>query len=180
MFAKFDKDQYQTQLRHLEALKQTSIVSEYQRRFDELAHGILLYNSAFDDTFLVTKFLGGLKEEIRSAILPHRPKDVDTASALALIQEEELENCKHRYSTKSNSVTSFKGNQAVERQKVNEIDKTKAKSVKSDSDDKLDALKLYRRKNGLCFKCGEKWGPGHKCPNHVSIHVFGGIVRGCE
>lgn len=50
-----------------------------------MAHGILLYNSGFDDTFFVTKFVGGLKEEIRSTILLHRPKDVDTASALALI-----------------------------------------------------------------------------------------------
>jgi hypothetical protein len=85
VFAKFDKDQYQTQLRHLEALKQIDTVSEYQSQFDELAHGILLYNSGFEDTFFVTKFVGGLKEEIRSAILLHRPKDVDTASALALI-----------------------------------------------------------------------------------------------
>jgi hypothetical protein len=35
---------------------------EYQRRFEELAHGILLYNPAYDDTYLVTRFLGGLKE----------------------------------------------------------------------------------------------------------------------
>lgn len=62
VFAKFDKDQYQTQLRHLESLKQSGTVSEYQRRFEELAHGILLYNPAFDDIFLVIKFLGGLKE----------------------------------------------------------------------------------------------------------------------
>lgn len=72
VFAKFYKDQYQIQLRHLEALnKQTGMVLDYQRRFEELAHGILLYNPAFDYTFLVTKFLGGLKEEIRAAILLH-------------------------------------------------------------------------------------------------------------
>lgn len=180
VFAKFDKDQYQTQLRHLEALKQTGSVSEYQRRFDELAHGILLYNSAFDDTFLVTKFVGGLKEEIRTAILLHRPKDVDTASALAMIQEEELENCKHEYAVRAGAVPNFKGNQAVERQKINEADKTKAKSVKGDTEDKLAALKIYRRKNGLCFKCGEKWGQGHKCPNQISIHVLEELLEAVD
>ena len=76
-------------LRHLEAPKQTSSVTEYQQHFEELAHGIILYNPAFDDTYLVTWFLGGLKEEIKVAITLHRPKDVDTASALALLQEED-------------------------------------------------------------------------------------------
>jgi hypothetical protein len=37
------------------------------------------------------RFIGGLRDDIRSAILLHRPGDVDTASALGLIQEQELE-----------------------------------------------------------------------------------------
>lgn len=61
---------------------------------------------------------------------------------------------------------------SCEKQKGIEIDKLKAKVVKSDNEDKLTTLKLYRRKNGLCFKCGEKWGPSHKRPAQVSIHVL--------
>ena len=59
--------------------------------FEELSHAVLLYNSTYDDTFFVTWFLGGLCEEIRSAIDLHRPKTVQEASVLALIQETELE-----------------------------------------------------------------------------------------
>ena len=55
-----------------------------------IAHAVLLYNLVYDDTFFVTWFVGGLKEEIRVPLMPHRPPDVDTASALALIQEQEL------------------------------------------------------------------------------------------
>jgi uncharacterized protein (DUF2235 family) len=124
-------------------------VSEYQSQFDELARGILLYNSGFDDTFFITKFLGGLKEEIRSVILLHRPKYVDTASALALIQEEELDSCRHKLSVKSTSAPNFRAHQVVEKQKGIETDKLKAKVVKGDIEDKLATLKLYRRKNGL-------------------------------
>jgi len=83
VFAKFDKDQYPLQLKQFDALKQNDSVLDYQRRFEELAHGILLYNPSYDDTYLVTQFLGGLKEVIRVAITLHRPKDVDTVSALA-------------------------------------------------------------------------------------------------
>lgn len=50
------------------------------------------------------------------------------------------------------------------------------KEQKTDSDDKLVSLKSFRRRNGLCFKCGEKWSPAHKCPPHVSLHVLEEIL----
>jgi hypothetical protein len=90
VFNKYDKDQYQTQLRQLEMLQQIGTVTEYQAQFEKLAHGVLLYNPTYDDVFFVTRFLARLKEEIKRAITLHRPRDVDTASALALLQEEEL------------------------------------------------------------------------------------------
>lgn len=96
MFLKYDKDQYQHQLRQLELLKQTTSVAEYHSDFEKLAHGILLYNPAYDDTYFVTRFLARLREEIRAPIALHRPRDVDTASALALLQEEELNSIKQR------------------------------------------------------------------------------------
>lgn len=32
-------------------------------------------------------------------------------------------------------------------------------------------LKAHRRSKGLCFKCGEKWNPGHRCPKNVSLNA---------
>jgi hypothetical protein len=29
----------------------------------------------------------------------------------------------------------------------------------------------YRKAKGLCYKCGMKWNPGHKCSNFVSLNV---------
>jgi hypothetical protein len=40
------------------------------------------------------------------------------------------------------------------------------------TDDKLSTLKQYRRKNGLCFKCGGKWSTTHTCPEQVPLHVL--------
>ena len=37
--------------------------------------------------------------------------------------------------------------------------------------EKPAALMAYRKAKGLCFKCGIKWGPQHKCPDSVSLHV---------
>jgi hypothetical protein len=74
----------------LENLKQTGSVAEYYAQFEKLAHGILLYNPAYDDIYFFTRFLAGLKDEIRTAITLHRPRDITAASVLALLQEEEL------------------------------------------------------------------------------------------
>ena len=44
----------------------------------------------------------------------------------------------------------------------------------------MGSLKPYRRQNGLCFRCGEKWGPGHKCPTQVPIHVVEELLDALE
>lgn len=170
MMAKYDKDQYQILLRQMDSLKQTSSLLEYQAAFEKLAHGIVLYNPAIDDTFFVTRFVSGLREEIRVPFMLHRPGDVDTASALALIQEQELSQVKGK-----NSGRDF----TRDRAKLTIVpDKTTSttKAAQSDGEDKLASLKAFRRRNGLCFKCGEKWNPGHKCPTHVSLHVLEEIL----
>jgi hypothetical protein len=89
--AHFDKDQYPLHMKQLENLRQTGSVADYQAKFEQLAHSILLYNPAYDDVYFVTKFLSGLKEEIREPITLHRPPNLETAGTLALLQEAELE-----------------------------------------------------------------------------------------
>jgi hypothetical protein len=106
--------------------------------------------------------LARLKEEIRALIALHRPRDVDTASALALLQEDEL------------ALTKIKpvGRGFTKGFDRAALHKTAEKTPQSDSEDKLASLKQFRRKNGLCFKCGGKWAPNHTCPDQVPIHVL--------
>ena len=47
-----------------------------------------------------------------------------------------------------------------------------ADNSKTKWDDKLAALRSQRRAQGLCMKCGEKWGKQHKCPDKVSMNVL--------
>lgn len=49
-----------------------------------------------------------------------------------------------------------------------------------ESEDKLATLKAFRHRNGLCFKCGEKWNPTHKCPTHVSLHVLEELLEAMD
>lgn len=123
-----------------------------------MSHGILLYNPSYDDTYFVVRFLGGLKEDIRAAIALHQPKDVQTASTLALLQEEELEQCKkkglfhsdNREPPKHSSKPSFS-----DKGKVSARKEDSNKEAKQDKDDKLSSLLAHRKKLGLCFKCGD-------------------------
>ena len=57
--------------------------------------------------------------------------------------------------------------QIVEDKKPPDLGKTR-----HTGEDKLIALKNYRRSKGLCFKCGEKWGPNHKCPPSISLNAI--------
>lgn len=48
------------------------------------------------------------------------------------------------------------------------------------SDDRLSSLKAYRRAKGLCYKCGERWGPSHKCSPTVSLNVMEEVWQFCS
>jgi len=126
-------------------------VLEYQAAFETLAHGMLLYNPAYDDTFFITRFVGDLRDDIRSALLLHRPYDVDTASALALIQEQELEHEHSKSSGRDFTRSTACSEIAVEKQRAVDTTKPVIKAHKSEAEDKLASLKSFRRRNGLCF-----------------------------
>ena len=178
--AKYDKDQYQILLRKLDALKQTTSVLEYQTTFEKLVHGIVLYNPAFDDTFFVTRFVSGLRDEIRVPLLLHRSHDVDTASTLALIQEQQLEVARSKSSGRDITRGFAKQLQSADKLKAFDNGKHPPKGQMQDTEDKLATLKAFRYRNGLCFKCGEKWSPNHKCPPHISLHVLEEILEAME
>lgn len=104
--------------------------------------------------YFVTRFLGGIKEEIRSPIALHRPKNLEEAYSLALLQEEELAAQRskgsrqdQKYTKSGNSSDRVKGNPRKDDPKAND-----SKPL----EDKWNALKAYRKANDLCFTCGEK------------------------
>lgn len=50
-------------------------------------------------------------------------------------------------------------------------DKKSHDSVRTFRDDKVSALKSYRKAKGLCFTCGECWSKDHKYAQTVQLHV---------
>ena len=80
---------------------------------------------------------------------------------LALIQETELEQ-RRKKSSQAMTKSSFRPFPLSEKQKPVTVDKpdkvgmVKQQLDRPESDDKVKALMLFRKKNGMCFKCGEK------------------------
>jgi hypothetical protein len=156
----FDRDQYPLHMKQLENLKQIGLVADYQARFDQLTHSILLYNLSYDDVYFVTRFLGGLKEEIRASITLHHPPNLEIAAMLALIQEAELEATRSKYHLKSEhreyskfSTKSFNSSNKIKHPTRNE----NARKDRTPMDSSWAALKAQHKANVLCFVCGEKW-----------------------
>jgi len=89
--SKFGRDLYHNSMNDLFQIKQTSNVQEYYDRFQSAMHKVLVHNNSLDDVFFVCKFLQGLNPEIRAAIILHKPRTVDVALSLALMQEIVLE-----------------------------------------------------------------------------------------
>jgi hypothetical protein len=161
---KFGKDVYYTNMTKTLEIRQTSDVATYHQEFELLMHQLLTHNAALDDTFFVTKFLKGLKKEIRSAIILHKPRTVDAAISLALLQEAQLNDYRRpRYEPKKwhnqagpgilPTPTEIRGPEGQGKQQEQKSQPTK-----------LAELKAQHRARGECFKCGGKYGPGHKCP----------------
>jgi len=112
--------------------------------------------------------LGGLKEEIRTAISLHQPKDVQSASTLAMLQEEELDHGRRKGFTHSDQHDSGKFTP-----KSGSVEKGRNQTTREGTgkDDKMSAPIANRKKLCLCFKCGDKWSHNHKCPQHVPLPI---------
>lgn len=151
-------------------------------KFEELMHRVLVYNRSYDETFFVTKFVGGLKPEVKIAIKLHKPRTVDLALSLAKTQEELLRELSASKAQQKVIVKEgFKG--GIKPAYVAKgilgahLEENKKGKEKPKWEDIYESLKATRRARGECFKCGEKWGPRHKCPKSVQLHVLDELLE---
>jgi hypothetical protein len=170
---RWGKSKHTFLMRQMLALSQTSTVAEYTTKFNTLRHQILLEDPFTSEVFFVERYLTGLRPDIRTAVVLHCPQDVDTAGLLASLQETELENdrnySQYKYSHRDKSKPSASNTEKL-KHTVRADDSKKPEGVRWD--DKLEALRAYRKSKNLCFTCGEKYHRGHKCPAQIPLHIM--------
>jgi hypothetical protein len=141
-------------------LRQTWLVEDYHKAFEQLVYHIRLFDTSLSITMLMAQFLMGLKPELRSAVELQLLDSVANAAILASVQEQLLDKNKKsttKYACGKQSVATDKG------ERKGSISATKMWKERQ--------LKEFHRVNGLCYKCGDKFTPGHKCTVTPASHV---------
>jgi hypothetical protein len=155
--AKFGREMYHNYMRDLLAIKQTSDVTKYHARFVDAMHKVMLHHQGHDHVLFVQKFIDGLKPKISNAIMLHKPRTVDVAMSLAM-EEKVLETSQRRYSPRP----------AKEYPRFNKYDRDGTK-IATPADKGLGGTAVVLNE---CFKCGAKWGLGHKCAQNIPLHLM--------
>uniref|UniRef100_A0A453EC58 Reverse transcriptase domain-containing protein n=2 Tax=Aegilops tauschii subsp. strangulata TaxID=200361 RepID=A0A453EC58_AEGTS len=193
--AQFGREEFQNLLRQFNRLKQTSTVAEYAEQFTQIMHHLLAHHPSWDPAFFVTQFMEGLQRDIRAAVVLHRPQTLDTVVDLAFLQEEVVDSFRRDDRRHSSPPSLPAVGRATPRTALplplpppkpgvgvpdarREGRRDNDNNNKSTSnEDKLAALRAYRRAKGLCFTCGERWSREHRCGPTVQLHVVEELIE---
>lgn len=166
---RFGRDQHESLIRKLFHIRQIGSVAEYVEQFSVLVDHLAAYEAHADPLYYTMRFVDGLRDDIKSVIMVQRPTTLDTACSLALVQEEAVLSRRGSRSEATGYKGSWKNMDTPSPSgatKENELTKWRT------SDDKVTALRRFRRAKGLCEKCAEKWTPGHKCVATAQLHAM--------
>lgn len=151
---RFGRDQYQDLIRQLFKTTQTLTVAEYMAQFEPLMNRIVAHNPSYEPVFFTTKFVDRHCDDIRFMILLHRPKDLDTAYALASLQESNRSG--FRGGLDKGEVQNY--TRSVNRVQASPFPPPRLTlggsssdcrvSISKMDDDKFSAMKAYRRARG--------------------------------
>jgi hypothetical protein len=181
---RFERDQHDQLLRQFFHIRQLDSVADFIEKFDSLVHQILAHDLKFNAATITNRFIDGLRDDIKVVVLVQRPGNLDTACSVALLQEETIKDAPRREVKRNDAGNSFRysrrnaGNSFTPTTS-NKTSDTTTGFVKIGNDsgrgshpeDKAATLMNYRKAKGLCYKCGMKWSPTHKCSNFVPLHV---------
>ncbi|WVZ53030.1 hypothetical protein U9M48_004021 [Paspalum notatum var. saurae] len=140
-------------------IRQSSTIADYVEKFTAVVDQLISYNSANDPLYYVQSFINGLRPEIRAAVFMQRPSSLDSAYVLAMMREE---------SVVRSSLLARPGVNTTSAEEPKKLDNDRVKAM----DDKLAALRAFRRAKGTCRRCAEKWSKGHRCPTTVQLHAL--------
>ncbi|KAL4281132.1 hypothetical protein GQ457_03G012130 [Hibiscus cannabinus] len=117
------------------------------------------YDKGYID--VIDEFNNGLKDEIKHKVKVLEPKTVVEAGQKAKLYELslEVENRKSRTTFKNSFIN--QGNT----QRFQAVSVGATPKITQYPSPSRQQLVEHRRANGLCFKCGEKFGMGHQCKN---------------
>lgn len=181
---RLQRDQHNYIVRQFLHIRQQGTVAEYIEHFDDPVHQLHAHDPKLDSILLTNIFVDGLRHDIRAVVMIHKPIDLDAASSLALLQEELTSDGVKRDFKRNEVFPAFKSpvkqasSSQVQQAFVKDLvysspeEKKHVESLRATTmEEKLAAIKAFRRAKGPCYKCGVRWAPSHKCAPTVALHV---------
>ncbi|XP_071939819.1 uncharacterized protein [Coffea arabica] len=159
-------------------LYQDLSVLAYQEKFEELRVAVMVKLPLLSKSYYVSSFLSGLKEEIKPAVKIHMPQTLQVAFEKARWQEQYLSIILKQ--TKAPMKVPPPISSGNKHTHPNDLSHKKPatqvfeNSIKKDSPPSYKRISptefQYRKDHNLCFRCGEKFSPGHIYKNR-GIHL---------
>jgi len=116
---------------------------------------MLIRNPMFNEAHFLSSFIGALKEEIKFYVKMFKPITLKIAIEKARMQEMAIETALKRnmYNVNSRQPLASAG---ANKGPTNHVVRNNTFRISPE-------VCEYRKINHLCFRCGEKYGPGHIC-----------------
>ncbi|XP_052201138.1 uncharacterized protein LOC127807380 [Diospyros lotus] len=148
-------------------LRQQGSIEDYLRRFEELRAVIGIAHPSLSETYFVSSFISGLKDDMRSVVKMLAPATVKQAAEKARLQELTWEavfkkgrTWNHVGAQQGRGISFPSGEYSKSTMGVSGQGGPR---TSNNSRSNKNSTMEQRRQLGLCFKCGEKYGPGHQC-----------------
>lgn len=156
----FGHDEYDVQMTKLQQLRQTTSVNEYKAQFEECMYHLLSLDPTMSTRWFVSQFVFGLRDELRGPVRFQAPTSVTRAAALAKIQEEEVEHIRPRNRPAAPTKHPPQPVAGVVHRPA--LGRTELPHRQGNDDfNRERQIRDFRRANGLCFKCGDKYSKEH-------------------
>ena len=147
----FGSFEYRDAMGELVSLYQDGTLEAYISTFLDLQYHISMHNTGMDQVYFVTQFIKGLKPELRPGVQSQVPKNMQKAIMLAQVQQQVVDSKpfkppKYQQFTKASTQSS----------------KSNIRSTSSTSSLwKERQLRDFRKANGICMYCGDKFDATH-------------------
>lgn len=181
---RFGREHHELLVRQFLSIKQTGSVADYIESFSALVDQLIAYEARSDPLHYTMRFIDGLREDLRAAVLLQRPSDLDTAFVLAQLQDEVSQASRRRDYKKYDYAFSPKSLGAAPLPLPTPPKSDKLKPPVPDdggrsrvADERWKSLRAHRRAQGLCQFCAEKWTRGHTCADKVQLHAVQELLQ---
>lgn len=146
----------------------------YQERFEQLKAIMQKFNPGLSESYFISSFISGLSEELRAMLMVHRPITLNQAFTQAKYQEQSFEAVLRRHKLIPGKITTGKSSYPISFPSPKPTILQPKEETNKDSGGKTNTWE-QRKAAGLCFKCGDRFSPGHQCKNKTLLAMEANI-----